>query len=448
MSNKIATYSGYNGALASSKRLVNDQRKGEVVVSKQIRAIELFKIPRRKEKKVLEEEKFIEGLEKIIIRDYCPELKKIQEFYKWKQEMIEDATSKFSHFLDKDSLYQDKDDFDHKLEDLTLNQYLSKYVSEDNRAFEEILQKDREAFVEKYSWIFNHEEYFTRQNLAIKSNENNRLMNMLESSRAPNLVYHKNDPLSIFHHMDRAHWSTVQSHSDPNSYLKKRILKENTRFDASQILMNANENIYKRLKLDQTLSGNEKTINKFEFSENVSQSTPNILGQKNSDIADDNSKNSTKNLQESKKPTNINDDSIIRVPSPDPTSFKEPIMTWGEIVTKPVQLGGKRFVFSFAMEKDQNKPQTQETIEHKKNDPFEFFLKRPEREAFAHDLANKLMKKRALEPAKKKLEQMKNMLTPKSSASGMPSTPTSIHAKSKSRLSSSNISIKHLSLFK
>ena len=83
-----------------------------------------------------------------------------------------------------------------------------------------------------------------------------------------------------------------------------------------------------------------------------------------------------------------------------------------------------------------------EKSEKKSNDPFEFFQKRPEREELAHELANKLIKKRSLEPGKKKLEQMKNMLTPKSYKSGIPSTPESL-VRFGSRLNSINSSIKH-----
>ena len=52
---------------------------------------------------------------------------------------------------------------------LSLNQFLSKYTSEDNKSFQELHDRDRQEFLKKVSWMFSQNEKHARLNqLAIE----------------------------------------------------------------------------------------------------------------------------------------------------------------------------------------------------------------------------------------------------------------------------------------
>lgn len=53
---------------------------------------------------------------------------------------------------------------------LSLNQFLSKYTSEDNKSFQELHDRDRQEFLLKVSWMFSQNEKHARLNqLAIEN---------------------------------------------------------------------------------------------------------------------------------------------------------------------------------------------------------------------------------------------------------------------------------------
>lgn len=87
------------------------------------------KQPIKKVREVLDEESFVEGLEKIITRDYYPDLWKIQEYKRWKEEShktgvgISDLLSKVSEQESVKRAVFEKD-----LEKMTLSQYITKYT--------------------------------------------------------------------------------------------------------------------------------------------------------------------------------------------------------------------------------------------------------------------------------------------------------------------------------
>lgn len=117
-------------------------------------------------------------------------------------------------------------------------------------------------------------------------------------------------------------------------------------------------------------------------------------------------------------------DRLLRMPSPDPSSFGEPQFTWGEIVGKPVQIGGKRFYFDLEKEREILKlyekkelpgPTTDSMSVVSKKDNYEFLVQRSSKEEIMHEMSNKILREKnnGVKERNKKIDQVRNMLTPR-----------------------------------
>lgn len=96
----------------------------------QFKAIENGKpLPQKKPREVLDEETFIEGLRKIITRDYFPELAKIQEYRKWKEESSKIGIG-ISELLSQitEEEHTKREVFETDIDKMTLAQYVTKYT--------------------------------------------------------------------------------------------------------------------------------------------------------------------------------------------------------------------------------------------------------------------------------------------------------------------------------
>lgn len=85
--------------------------------------------PIKKVREVLDEEAFVEGLEKIITRDYYPDLWKFQEYKRWKEESSKTGvgiSDLLSNVSEQESLKRAV--FEKDLERMTLSQYITKYT--------------------------------------------------------------------------------------------------------------------------------------------------------------------------------------------------------------------------------------------------------------------------------------------------------------------------------
>ena len=95
----------------------------------EIKAIEGFAPKNTRVREVLDEETFVEGLERIITRDYYPDLWKIQEYKKWKDEArhqgvyISDLLS--SRSQDETAL---RKTFEKDADSMSLSQFVTKYT--------------------------------------------------------------------------------------------------------------------------------------------------------------------------------------------------------------------------------------------------------------------------------------------------------------------------------
>lgn len=96
----------------------------------------------RKRKVVLNEDEYVDVMGKIIERDFFPDTKKYKEYL----EMLEasDINSK------TEQKFSDED-----IQSLSINNFFTKYVSEDNKSFEILHQNDLEAHRKKYHWIYD-----------------------------------------------------------------------------------------------------------------------------------------------------------------------------------------------------------------------------------------------------------------------------------------------------
>ena len=66
------------------------------------------------------------------------------------------AVGSFEDHIDEDEKQENEIDVSR----MSLDEYLRRYTSEDNQAFQELHDKDREAFLKKISWMFNENEKY------------------------------------------------------------------------------------------------------------------------------------------------------------------------------------------------------------------------------------------------------------------------------------------------
>jgi len=88
----------------------------------------------KKRKGVLDEDEYLEKLEKIIKRDFFPELHTIEKF---KNKEVKD---------------------DDVLDQFTLNSYMSTHNSKDNLEFNAIIKKQDEKYKKRFEWAFPSEK--------------------------------------------------------------------------------------------------------------------------------------------------------------------------------------------------------------------------------------------------------------------------------------------------
>ncbi|GAB1608108.1 splicing factor ESS-2 homolog [Argonauta hians] len=309
------------------------------------------KIPVKKKKKtVLDEDTYIEGLQKIIQRDFFPDLPKWKaqaEFFdavenndlsKLREIQLKyglrrpetgsssvyntpdtfetpeggldksPSNSERTSFKDKPDNTSEKNEESDPVQMDTLDTYLSKHTSEDNASFTEILKETQRKHREKHAWLYDREE---RQNieheekLALPSIEKQASIEKPPPSLHSWQYSAKNSLMYV------PDGSELTPEEKMEKSMKKRdIVHNNTRFNLNPFNSEKNKEILQQVASEKAHAN---------------------LGKIGHD---------GKEVHTGYSPM-INGYGFVKTPSPMPGMGDEsPLMTWGEIEGTPFRLDG------------------------------------------------------------------------------------------------------------
>ena len=121
----------------------------------------------KKQEIVLDEDKHINNIEKIITRDFFPFLHNLEK---------DEADTVLKN--DNSSTIPPTEQTQN-IDNMTLNEYLRKYNSEDNKSLEKLLDRDEDIWRKKHWWIHKAEQDHKSKQLAIENDNRNRIQNMV-----------------------------------------------------------------------------------------------------------------------------------------------------------------------------------------------------------------------------------------------------------------------------
>ena len=313
---------------------------------------------KKKKVKVLDEDEYVEKLEKIIERDFFPEIDKLKarsdyidaadrndtnEMRRLRERfstgrMPTDSMSRLSTPATFDTPQTSKDKSDEKepskaqasinhpaentlakddngeddeLKDVTLDTFLSKHTSEDNEAFNDIVEEQREIFVKNHEWMFKNDEQLSLEHkatsLVLPSIENQCSTISTESKPLDGWTYKNVNP--VFYNPDGVELS---DHEKMEIVKKQRTIHiENTRFKTNPWKLTDKQ------KEALMVSKQEQELGKVGADGQLlvdSNSTPSVNGYK-----------------------------LLRLDNPSPMINPEesPFMTWGEVESTPFRIEGE-----------------------------------------------------------------------------------------------------------
>ncbi|KAL4444780.1 hypothetical protein ABPG74_015988 [Tetrahymena malaccensis] len=263
----------------------------------------------------LEEEEYLEMMSKIIKRDFYPE--RISEDEKQQLEA------------------------DSKIQNLSLNQFIRKYKSEDNETFKQIMEKEEQKWCDKYWWMFLAEKKDRINQLALENGDNQEkdtikrmIMPQAEQKLAITNVESQNSMFFTPKYMSPA---VIQKANLDIKEREEKINYQNTRFNQEAIQTEQEQNVHKIVT---------RMVSDLEMKK---LSTPYLLGMGYYDDKNtEKNKNYRYDLEElmhgrnnsdnEKEPKIINGYQIQTMPSPSPNQLASPFITWGEIEDEPIKL--------------------------------------------------------------------------------------------------------------
>jgi protein DGCR14 len=173
----------------------------------------------------LEEDEYIEGVSKIIKRDFFPDLEKLKVQNELLLAVNSNNEPRAKELALELSVIQDSGDISRTelQSDLTLDKYLSKYTSEDNASFVQIIELENAKKRKQQPWFFD-----TNSQKTIK-NEQEALLIKNEHISKPVLTWEYKAKSALMYGPEEC--ALTPSDLPPIRGLPKELKHSNTRFD-------------------------------------------------------------------------------------------------------------------------------------------------------------------------------------------------------------------------
>lgn len=309
------------------------EKSKELVFKRPHEVNKLGIIKKKRKVKVLDEDEYVEKVEKIIERDFFPELDKL----KARSDYIDAAerndtremqrlrerfsTSRMSR-LESPATFaptpstskseeETKDELKDELKGVTLDNFLNKHTSEDNESFIDLMEDQRQEFERNHQWMFKKEETlsieYKEKQLALPSIEDQAKSGSEKINKPLDGWTYKNEN-AVFYHPSGAPLSDQEKIDVAKK--QKIIVRENTRFKS----------------------------NPWKTSEDTKNSL--IAAKKEADMGKVGVDG--RNLVDPKATPSVNGYKLLRMDNPTPQINPEesPFMTWGEVESTPYRLEG------------------------------------------------------------------------------------------------------------